>query len=143
MLTGRTVRLPVDMAFGSELDTPRGRQELSKRMQDIRQGARIKAQQSAERIKKQYDNEKKTSNSALKAGDIVYWRNPKGGKLSRLWSGPYKLQAMESETNCRIVGADGKDKVVHINQLKPCDDPEGRLGILRGRGRPKKNPSGG
>ena len=141
VMFGFQLRLPVDLRYRTELDTPKGQNELAGRLQQVRQDARTTARKTALQRKTRYDNDRKTKPRVLKQGNLVYWKKPNPGKLESIWSGPFLLQNQTSETNWIIKGKNGNTKEIHVNQLKPAEDDCGSLplGELRGRGRPRKD----
>ena len=141
VMFGYQLRLPVDLRYRTELNTPKGQNELAERLHGIRQNVRVISKKTAALRKTQYDHDRKTKPRTLNQGDFVYWRKPNPGKLESIWAGPYLLQNRVSETNWIIEGSNGNKKEIHMNQLKLAEDncDTTKLGILRGRGRPKKN----
>ena len=80
-----------------------------------------------------------TKDPDYKVGQLVYMkRSGPGSKLAPVWVGPFRLTRQVTPVDWMMEGATGVSKIVHVNLLKPCTDPDSDLGILRGRGRPRK-----
>ena len=138
LLQGRQPRLPVDTVFPTDLNTPVGREQLLEAMRKARSGAADSLKKVASATKRSYDSRHKVEEPSLKLHDFVYWKKSKAkNKLDTLWEGPFQIIDMMSDNNCKIAGANGKAKDVHIDQLKLCVSKT-PLKQLRGRGRPKK-----
>ena len=139
ILLGQRLRLPVDLAYETALDTPQGTAELHQRMNAVRRTARQGLAQSAAERKRRYDQNYNVEAPSLAENERVLWKKPGHNKLGPLWSGPFRLANQVSETNWLIEGADGTTKEVHVNQLKRAPPNDTReLEILRNRGRPRR-----
>jgi hypothetical protein len=140
IMFGRRLRLPVDLAYDTVLDTPQGAAELHRRMTEARRLARHGLVQSAAERKKRYDRDYNVSTPSLAENDRVLWKKPGRNKLGALWLGPFRLARQVTETNWLLEGADGTTKEVHANQLKVAPPNDTRqLEILRNRGRPRRS----
>jgi len=142
-LYGVAPRLPVDLQYGTQLDSVHGSKELMERMAHTRRSMREEMRRAEKRRTAEYNSRHKVKPPAVNKGDRIYLRHHQIGpglskKLSPGWIGPFEVVDQEGEVNWVIQGKDGKKKTVHANQMKPCHDQVSELGILRGRGRPRK-----
>ena len=75
----------------------------------------------------------------------VYLKNlgvKKEGKLAPRCLGPFLASCTDVQWNYRIEDCNGNTKVVHIDQLKACPNPDQPLAAgLQGRGRPRLYPT--
>ena len=127
MLYGREITLPVDLVVG----TPRPLSSqyeceteyvewLRSTIQDCHNFARQRLKAAAKRQKGYYDAHSKPYQ--YRTGDLVWrWYPPKGkGKLSKGWTGPYKIQSMPTEVNCEMQLTPESEMIrVHVDALKP------------------------
>ena len=58
----------------------------------------------------------------LAVGQSVWLRRPKTWNFGKRWAGPYKIQA-NTGANYTIRSKEGKDMVVHHNNVKACSVP--------------------
>ena len=139
MMYGRTARLPVDVTFPSSTTAaPDSFAALTERFKVIRSDARGKLKAAGAGGKKAYDRARGVQERSFQCGRKVYWKAQNAHKLSPRWEGPFEIVQKVSETNYVIRGATAVRKEVHVNQLKECRDGNTDLGVLRGRGRPRK-----
>lgn len=131
MMTGREMRLPVDLIT----DVPQTEQHesyhgfvkaLKHRLEEIHHQVREQLRLKSDAMKLRYDA--KASQSVLKVGDKVWLYNPRRGKgrcpkLMSDWEGGYSVISCLSDVTYRIRTSKGKPKVVHINRLWKQGDP--------------------
>ena len=134
---GKKPRIPVDGLL--ELNAPRS----EKNHESIREETRQAILQEANQSKARYDKNKKAKQPRDFHGQKVYWRNllsnpPEGKHLAPRYRGPFQAERTESRYNFRIIDRDGNNKVVHVDQLKPCYNNQPLADGLRGRGRPRR-----
>jgi len=138
IIYGRKARLDIDAKL--DIDTPNLVDNHQTILQKVADNILIEANKS----KARYDKGKKREPRKLD-GLKVYWKEdwpPKEGKLTNPWKGPYLSTRTESPWNFKITDADGRSKIVHVDQLKPCHNTNQPLASgpsgLRGRGRPPR-----
>lgn len=130
MMFGREVIKPMDVLLGTALanadksDPAEYVTHLREALQRIHEEARTVLQATQARQKRDYDLRLHTNSFA--AGDLVYEVNSatqvgQSSKLRPVWKGPLLVTEVKSPVLFRIRGR--KDsRVVHHDQLKPCND---------------------
>ena len=115
--------------------------ELIEKMAATRQTMRTTLEKSAKTRAAKYDAAFATKDPGYQVGQLVYMkRSGPGSKLAPVWVGPFRLVQQITPVDWKMEGANGHAKLVHVNLLKRCEDPDSDLGVLRGRGRPRKEP---
>lgn len=135
---GRAPRLPIDLKFPTEVQSPKGLAELTERLGQVKREIRSTMTEAAKAQKRAYDKRKGTVTPQFSVGQRVYWKIPNRSKLDPVWDGPFLLDRQMDDVTWSLAGASGSAKTVHVNQLKECYDDKTPLKKLRGRGRPKK-----
>lgn len=104
-----------------EYDTCTWVEMLRDRVELARDVAREKLEVARDIRKDVYD--RGAIERSFECGDIVWQRQPGfDANLTEVWTGPFKVVAMENKVNYKIRKVDGTGdvKVVHINVLKRC-----------------------
>ena len=128
LMLGREVNLPVDLIYGLppnsiHVDESEYVRNLRQRFETAHKHAREKLRVSALRQKRDYD--RFAVESSYQEGDLVWLLDPikrksRSLKLSKIWSGPYKINKRLSDVLYRIQkGVRSKSKIVHVDRLKP------------------------
>ena len=135
-LMGQQPRLDFDTKFGTEPARTASKEE-------IRQGVKDRLKAATRKMKKNYDQRVRARTARKLAGKRVYWREAvRKTKLKPTFSGPYIARETDNPLNYELHGRGRITKVVHVNQLKPCNNEDVPLDTLRGRGRPRTNEGG-
>ena len=128
MLTGREMRLPLDLSIPFLPSPPFLSTEFAAKLhRDLlhaHQLARHHLESSHRHQKEYYD--KSLQGSPVQPGQLVYLHQPaplpgQPRKLYKPWAGPYVVQEVYSDATCRIIpqGADpNRSLVAHFNRLK-------------------------
>ena len=124
MLFGRDARTPLDLDLCISLKNPCIQSEYSQSLRKAITSIKRVAQQSlGQRRTKQSQHQSSTSHwSPLPPGSSVWLRRPKSWKFGRLWTGPYE-SLRQKGVNYTLISNDGKNLVVHHNQVKPYAVP--------------------
>ena len=127
LVFGRTARTPLELDLGMPLKNPctqsEHSQSIRRSLQSLRQIAQQNLIASRSRQKRYYDQQLKEW-VPYPVDSSVWLRRPKSWKFGRRWIGPYKVMSRKG-VNYVIRSSDGKDKVVHHNNLKACLVPSG------------------
>ena len=140
MMYGREMPLPLDVMVGlpqRHADQYGCAVEYVEWLRAVLSGAHEYARQklkvAARRQKNNYDAG--ACPHAYQTGDFVWrWYPPKGNrKLSRGWTGPYRIMGVPSPVNCNLqLTPDSAIIRVHIDSLKPYYGPCPRAWVQRG-----------
>ena len=127
LVFGRTARTPLELDLGMPLKNPctqsEHSQSIRRSLQSLRQIAQQNLIASRSRQKRYYDQQLKEW-APYPVDSSVWLRRPKSWKFGRRWIGPYTVMSRKG-VNYVIRSSDGKDKVVHHNNLKACLVPSG------------------
>ena len=124
LVYGRQVRTPLDILHQGwaqlefeELDTEEWAEWLVERLQCWHDIMRERGECASGKRKKDFD--KKTVNRSLEEGDLVLCRVPgMSHKLEEAWHGPYPVLEKLNRVDYRIEVGKGRQKVLHINNMK-------------------------
>ena len=124
LVFGRVARTPVEVDLGIPLKHPASQTEYS---ESVRQHLHSVQRVAQKHLEQSRLNEKATGPSSAKwqplaVGQSVWLRRPKTWKFGKRWVGPYKIQA-NTGVNYTIRSKEGKDMVVHHNNVKACSVP--------------------
>ena len=124
LVFGRVARTPVEVDLGIPLKHPASQTEYS---ESVRQHLHSVQKVAQEHLEQSRLNQKATGLSSAKwrplaVGQSVWLRRPKTWKFGKRWVGPYKIQA-NTGVNYTIRSKEGKDMVVHHNNVKACSVP--------------------
>ncbi len=132
MMTGREVRLPVDLVVGAVPDEPGCATDyaegLRERVRAIHERARHALKANMRRQKRNYD--RLAHGPIYRVGQFVWLltKYRKAGltkKLGLPWEGPYLVVTSLSDVTFRIQrSARSKPRIVHGDRLKPYEGPE-------------------
>ena len=126
LLTGREMRVPIDIMYGA---TPDIQNTHSQAVADVKQKlekaytlVRSNLESAQKRQKDYYD--RLSNGNRYNVGTKVWLFSPAVGKqvhpkFHRPWTGPWIVQKRISDVTYRIKSSDGKTKVVHFDRLKP------------------------
>ena len=128
ILYGREMRTPVDLwleerlsAEGRGLKVTRWVEQLERRLDEVREQARVNGLLAQSDAKIQHD--KKAISRVVSVGSLVLLRQPGlMGKLDSTWAGPYEIVRKVGEVTVEIKlpgTTKSRGKVVHINMTKP------------------------
>ena len=131
LLTGREMKLPVDLMFGrppadedaKELSLPVYVADLQERLRIVHGFAREKLQLRSDKMKMRLDSRQLTN--TFNEGDAVWLYQPQrrkglSPKLQRPWEGPYRIIKKINDLVYRIqLSPRAKPKVVHVERLSP------------------------
>lgn len=135
VVNGTQARLTID----AQLDLKKGQQ--TRDHQAVRQVVKERIQANAIKAKEMFDKNYKTKWRHFN-NEKVYVKEfgvKKEGKLAPRCKGPFLATNTDVKWNYQIRDREGNEKTVHINQLKPCHNPNQPLADgLRGRGRPPR-----
>jgi len=135
VVNGTQARLTID----AQLDLKKGQQ--TRDHQAVRQVVKERIQANAIKAKEMFDKNYKTKWRHFN-NEKVYVKEfgvKKEGKLAPRCKGPFLATNTDVKWNYQIRDREGNQKTVHINQLKPCHNPNQPLADgLRGRGRPPR-----
>ena len=142
MMLGREVESPLDLMLGtrsekSECDVEVYVASLSKSMVECHRLARNKLRSTQKRQKVDYDV--KLKQNLYDTGDLVYEVNSAtkiglSQKLEKIWKGPFLITKVLSPLLYVIRGRK-KEKVVHHDRIKTCNDRAIPLWMSRMRNR--------
>ena len=124
LIYGRHVRTPLDILHQGwaqkefeQLDTDEWAQWLVERLECWHDVARERGECASGKRKEEFD--KKALDRVLIEGDMVLCRIPgAAAKLEESWHGPYKVVEKLNRVNYRVEVGRGRQKVLHINNLK-------------------------
>ena len=124
LVYGRHVRTPLDILHQGwaqkefeQLDTDEWAQWLVERLECWHDVARERGECASG--KRKIDFDKKALERVLEEGDMVLCRIPgAAAKLEESWHGPYKVVEKLNRVNYRVEVGKGRQKVLHINNLK-------------------------
>ena len=124
LVYGRYMRTPLDILHQGwsqkefqELDTEEWAQWLVERLECWHDVARERGECASGRRKIDFD--KRARERSLDEGDLVLCRIPGTiAKLEESWHGPYKIVEKLNRVDYRVEMKSGKQKVLHINNLK-------------------------
>ena len=130
LVFGRQVRTPLDIIHQGwvevefeELDTDEWASWLRDRLKCWHEIMKARGDQASKKRKTYYD--KKAIERELAVGDLVLCRIPgMAPKLSESWNGPFKVTKKLNQVDYKVEVGTGKDKVLHINNLKRYNERE-------------------
>ena len=130
LLFGRVARMPIEVDLGVPLRNPRSQSEyvqaVRKSILDSHSIANDNQLTAKTRQERAYDQGKRPW-TPLEPGSMVWLRRPKKWKFGNKWVGPYTVLS-KIGVNYKIKSDNGKDMVVHHNQLKfPCSKTNQRI----------------
>lgn len=124
MVFGRIARTPLEIDLGVPLKNPRSQSEYSesirKHLASINESAQKNLVQARQTQKCQ--GLSPSNWTPLPVGQTVWLRRPKAWKFGMRWIGPYKVIACQG-VNYKLQSREGKQLVVHHNNVKPCAVP--------------------
>ena len=125
MVFGRLARTPLEIDLGLPLTNPGSQHEYSEsvrsKLKTITELARRQLK-SSRANQRQVDSTKDSNWTPLAVGRSVWLRRPKTWKFGRRWIGPYQIISHQG-VNYKLCSREGKDIVVHHNNVKPCTIP--------------------
>ena len=124
LVSGRVARTPIEMDLGIPHKYLARQTEYS---ETVRQHLHSVQTLARERLEHSRINQKATGPSPatyqpLAGGQSVWLGRPKNWKFGKRWVGPYKIQA-KTGVNYMIRSKEGKDTIVHHNNVQPCPVP--------------------
>lgn len=124
LVFGRVARTPVELDLGVPLKNPVSQSEYSdsirKHLHSVQTVAQKHLVQS--RSTQQATGPSQAAWKPLVVGQSIWLRRPKTWKFGKRWVGPYQIQARNG-VNYKIRSQEGKDLVVHHNNVKACSVP--------------------
>ena len=125
MVFGRLARTPLEIDLGLPLTNPGSQHEYSEsvrsKLKTITELARRQLE-SSRANQRRVDSTKDSNWTPLAVGRSVWLRRPKTWKFGRRWIGPYQIISHQG-VNYKLRSREGKDIVVHHNNVKPCTIP--------------------
>ena len=126
LVFGRVARTPIEVDLGIPIKNPSTQHEYSqsvrRNLQDIVQIAGKSLEKSRLASQKQVDSKSKGNWVPLPVGRSVLLRRPKAWKFGGRWIGPYQIIS-QLGVNYKIRSKQGKDMIVHHNNVKACTFP--------------------
>ena len=121
MVFGRVARTPLELDLGVPLKDPRSQSEYPESLRRHLSSIQKVAQQHLVNHRNNQARKGLSSNDwkPLPIGHSVWLRRPKTWKFGRQWVGPYKIISSNG-VNYKIRSKEGKDIVVHHNNVKSC-----------------------
>ena len=124
LIYGRHVRTPLDILHQGcaqkefeQLDTDEWAQWLVERLECWHDVARERGECASSKRKEEFD--RKALDRVLEEGDMVLCKIPgAAAKLEESWHGPYRILEQLNRVNFRVEVGKGRQKVLHINNLK-------------------------
>ena len=124
LVYGIQVRTPLDIIHQGwaqlefeELDTDEWAEWLVERLQVWHDIMKDRGEEASKKRKKEFD--KKSVERVLEEGDLVLCRVPgMAHKLEEAWHGPYPIVEKMNRVDLRVDLGKGRQKVLHINNLK-------------------------
>ena len=126
LVFGSNARTPLHLLYAGWGDEVLGRYNLTEwttrlvdRLETMREVAALKMAEAQKARTAVYDKNSQTR--SLEPGDLVLYRKPGlTPKLTEAWSGPFEVLGKKSLVNYEVRPLDkrGKDKIVHLNNLK-------------------------
>eukprot|EP00794_Sanderia_malayensis_P018344 gene18344-biopygen12294 len=127
LVSGKVPRTPVELDLGLPLKNPVTQSEYSdslwKHLHSIQKVAQKQLVES--RTDQRATGPSEASWHPLQVGHSVWLRRPKTWKFGRRWICPYQILARNG-VNYRVRSKDGKELVVHHNNVKACTVPFGK-----------------
>ena len=103
---------------------------IRKNLQNITQIANSQLEKCRSVAKQQFSNKRSSSWAPLPVGQSVWLHRPKTWKCGRRWIGLIKLFHSLGGVNYRIQSDEGKEKIVHHNNVKASRVPWGQGQII-------------
>ena len=124
IVCGRVARTPIEVDLGLPLKHPVSTTEYS---ESVRKYLRSVQEVAPKHLEQSSLKQKATGPSSAKwqplaVGQSVWVRRPKKWKFGRRWVGPYRTQG-KAGVNYVLRSKEGKDMVVHHNNVKACSIP--------------------
>eukprot|EP00794_Sanderia_malayensis_P006406 gene6406-biopygen4734 len=127
LVFGRIANMPLELELGLPLRNPQSHSEYSESIRKHLDSIKKVAQHnlSRRRSDQAYTDPSLSNWKPLPVGQTVWLRRPKSWKFGIGWVGPYQITSAQG-VNYNIRSKDGKEMVVHHNNVKPCAVPLSR-----------------
>ena len=124
MVFGRIARTPLKVDLGLPLKDPQTQSEYSEIIR--KRLCNIKKVAQGHLVNSRNDQKRRASSNCtwkpFSVGQTVWLRRPKSWKFGMRWVGPYQIISVQG-VNYKIRSQQGKDTVVHHNNVKLCTIP--------------------